>query len=380
VIARLDRLLTDPGAGFRLLEVHTLVVLVIALRLVARDWGSIADRPAALTDGLTVMAWLPPHVPAWVLVSLAVVGVAGAGLVVARTHAHAGFVLAWAAYTVLCALWGSSGKVMHNDVLTVWVGFVLLFARVPRRDEDERRTVAFGWPPRAALVVLGTVYLLTGVQKLRHSGIGWALGENMSWVLRQGTSPYATELALWVADHDVVARGMATGALLLELSAPLWLAWRRTRALFVLAVAVMHGSIWLFLGLDYSAWVLTAAAVAVPMSLAPSRRLTDLRLPWPSGPAPGRVSPPAEPSVTALESSVRARESSVTARESSVAEPEQSVVRSESSVAEPEQSVVRSEPSVAEPERSVVGSGPPVTEPEPSVAAAGPSYPAGGSH
>jgi hypothetical protein len=373
VIARLDRLLTDPGAGFRLLEVHTLVVLVIALRLVARDWGSIADRPAALTDGLTVMAWLPPHVPAWVLVSLAVVGVAGAGLVVARTHAHAGFVLAWAAYTVLCALWGSSGKVMHNDVLTVWVGFVLLFARVPRRDEDERRTVAFGWPPRAALVVLGTVYLLTGVQKLRHSGIGWALGENMSWVLRQGTSPYATELALWVADHDVVARGMATGALLLELSAPLWLAWRRTRALFVLAVAVMHGSIWLFLGLDYSAWVLTAAAVAVPMSLTPSRRLTDLRLPWRSGPAPGRVSPPAEPSVTALEPSVTARESSVTARESSV-------TARESSVAEPEQSVVRSEPSVAEPERSVVGSGPPVTEPEPSVAAAGPSYPAGGSH
>ncbi|MBT0993669.1 hypothetical protein KIN34_05140 [Cellulomonas sp. DKR-3] len=307
MIARLDRLLTAPGAGFRLLEVHTLVALVIALRLVARDWAAIADRPAVLTDGLTVVAWLPPHVPAWLVVGLAVVGVGGVGLVVARTHAHAGFVVAWVAYTVLCALWGSSGKVMHNDVLTVWVGFVLLFARVPRRDEDERRTVASGWPPRAALVVLGTVYLLTGVQKLRHAGIGWALGENMSWILRQGFSPYAAGLAQWVADHDVVARGLATGAILLELTAPLWLAWRRTRALFALAVAVMHTSIWLFLGLDYSAWVLTAAAVAVPMSLPPDRRLTSLRFAdlrllvrrpalrpssaRPEAPAPGVVEP-----------------------------------------------------------------------------------------
>ena len=35
----------------------------------------------------------------------------------------------------------------------------------------------------------------------------------------------------------------------------------------------MHGSIWLFIGLDYSAWPLTVAAVAVPMALAPDRPL-----------------------------------------------------------------------------------------------------------
>ena len=39
----------------------------------------------------------------------------------------------------------------------------------------------------------------------------------------------------------------------------------------------MHGSIWLFIGLDYSAWPLTVAAVAVPMALAPDRPLWSRR-------------------------------------------------------------------------------------------------------
>ncbi|MCR6688714.1 hypothetical protein [Cellulomonas sp.] len=147
-LRRIDAALTAPGPGHRLLEVQTLVALVIGMRLVARDWASIADRPAALVDGLTVVSWLPPHLPAWIPVVLAVVGVGGVGLVVARTHARAGFAVAWGAYVVLCAL-------------------------------------------------------------------------------------------------------------------------------FALAVAVMHGSIWLFLGIDYLPWVLTAAAVAVPMSLRSDVRLTD---------------------------------------------------------------------------------------------------------
>lgn len=277
LVGTLDARLTAPGPGYRLREVHTLVALVIGLRLVARDWAAIAERPAALTDGLTFVSWLPAALPAWLPVTIAVLGTAGVALVLARRRAHAGFVLAWVCYAVLCASWGSSGKVLHNDVLTVWVAVPLLFARVPRRDQDDERAVMWGWPPRAALAVLALVYWLTGVQKLRHSGIGWALSDNMTWVLRQGTSPHAAGVAQWVADHAVLASGLATGALLLELTAPVWLLWRRTRALFALAVAVMHGSIWLFLGIDYSAWVLTAAAVAVPMSLAAGRRLEDLR-------------------------------------------------------------------------------------------------------
>ncbi|ADG73135.1 conserved hypothetical protein [Cellulomonas flavigena DSM 20109] len=267
-LARLDARLVAPGPAFRLLEVHTLVALVVGLRLATRDWTRIAARPAELTWHGTAVGWFPAPAPAWVLVALQVAGLAGVVLVVARRRPQVGFVLAWVAYMVLTGLWGSSGKVMHNDVLTVSVGAVLLLARVPGRDVPARDArVAWGWPPRAALAVLACVYFLTGAQKVRHSGIEWVLSDNMAWVLRWGESPFGPGLTQAVADQAWLTQLLAGGALCLELGAPLLLALRVTRIPFALAVLVMHTSIWAFLGLDYSAWVLTAAAVAVPQGL-----------------------------------------------------------------------------------------------------------------
>ncbi|MBD7949538.1 hypothetical protein [Oerskovia rustica] len=279
-----DRALVAPGPAHRLLEVRTLLALVIGLRLATRDWTRIADRPAALTDHGTVMGWLLLAPPAWLLVVVQCAGLLGVALVVARRSGRAGFVLAWCAYTALAALWGSSGKVLHPDVLTVTVGFVLLLAADPPQALPATgRSPHWGWPPRAALAALATVYFLTGAQKLRHSGTGWVFSDNMSWVLRQGGSgsPFGEAWVHAVADQPWLTQALAGGALVLELTAPVWLAIRVTRVPFVLAVAAMHGSIWAFLGLDYSAWVLTAAAVAVPMALRPGRRLPGR---WLSGP------------------------------------------------------------------------------------------------
>lgn len=270
-----DRALLAPGPAHRLLEVRTLLALVIGLRLATRDWTAIALRPAVLTDHVNVMGWLVVPPPAWLLVTVQAAGLVGVVLAVGRTRGRAGLVLAWCAYTALAALWGSSGKVMHYDVLTVTVAFALLLAADPPRARTVEQSTPWGWPPRAALAALATVYFLTGAQKLRHSGLDWALGDNMSWVLRQGWvgSPFGPAWVQVVADHPWLPQALAGGALALELTAPLWLAVRSTRIPFVLAVAAMHGSIWAFLGLDYSAWVLTAAAVAVPMALPPGRRL-----------------------------------------------------------------------------------------------------------
>ncbi|WP_251140959.1 hypothetical protein [Cellulomonas dongxiuzhuiae] len=268
LLARVDDRLVAPGPAFRLLEVHTLVALVIGLRLATRDWTLVAERPEVLTFRATLVGWFPAPVPPWLLVALQVAGLVGVTLVVARRSPRAGFALAWVAYTVLAGLWGSSGKVMHNDVLTVTVGAVLLLARVPGRDvgaRDER--VAWGWPPRAALAVVATVYFLTGAQKLRHSGIDWVVGDNMAWVLRWGRSPFGDGFTHLVADQPWLPQLLAGGAICLELGAPVLLALRATRIPFALAVLVMHGSIWAFLGLDYWAWVLTVVAVAVPLGL-----------------------------------------------------------------------------------------------------------------
>ncbi|WP_051703221.1 hypothetical protein [Oerskovia turbata] len=270
-----DRALVAPGPAHRLLEVRTLLALVIGLRLATRDWTAIADRPPALTDHGNVMGWLLLTPPTWLLVAVQCAGLVGVVLAVTRRSGRAGFVLAWCTYTALAALWGSSGKVLHPDVLTVTVGFVLLLAADPPRALPATdRSPRWGWPPRAALAVLATVYFLTGAQKLRHSGTGWVLSDNMAWVLRQGASgsPFGDAWVHAVADQTWLTQALAGGALALELTAPVWLAIRVTRIPFVLAVAAMHGSIWAFLGLDYSAWVLTAVAVAVPMGRWPGAR------------------------------------------------------------------------------------------------------------
>lgn len=278
---RVDAALLAPGPAGRLVLVHALVASVIGLRLATRDWTLIAARPRVLTANLTVVSWWPGPTPAAALVTLQVVGLLGVVLVLARRRPRLGFAIAWTAYLVLTALWGSSGKVMHNDVLTVLVGAVLLPAAPPGRPLPVSRLVGIGrperqiptnlghgtgWPPRAALAVVGTVYLLTGVQKIRGSGLDWVLSENMQWVLRQGTSPFGPELTALVADHLWVTQLLAGGALALELTAPIWLAIRWARIPFAVAVAFMHGSIWVCLGLDYSAWVLTVAAVVAGAS------------------------------------------------------------------------------------------------------------------
>ncbi|WP_456786811.1 hypothetical protein [Cellulomonas sp. P5_C5] len=278
---RVDERLVAPGPGFRVAEIQILLAVVIALRLATRDWTQVAGRPAALRDGLTVMSWYTGTPAPWALVAVQVIGLACAVLVVAQRRPHLAFVGLWTAYTALTALWGSSGKVMHNDVLTVLVASVFLFASSPPRDGWSDVRVRYGWPPRTALAVLGLVYVVSGAQKLVHSGPEWVFSDNMTWILRLGlsahlsggTEPVGQDLAQTVAQYGWLSMGLAGGALLLELTAPVWLAVRRLRIPFVVSVTLMHGSIWLFIGLDYSAWPLTVAAVAVPMALAPDRAL-----------------------------------------------------------------------------------------------------------
>lgn len=263
----LDARLVAPGPAWRARWVHALLAAVIGWRLLARDWTPIADRPDALRYRYNIVG-LIPDLPAAALVTLQVIGVVAAVLAIARIRPRLAFAVAWVAYTVLAGLWGSSGKFMHNDVLTVTVAAVMLFAAVPGRDVGRHDAdVRWGWPPRAALAVTGLVYFLTGAQKLRHSGPEWAYGENMTWILRAGGSPFGDGFTAALVDVPGLPQLLATGALALELLAPMLLLVAWTRIPFAVAVAVMHTSIWACLDLDYSAWVLTVAAVAVPIGL-----------------------------------------------------------------------------------------------------------------
>jgi hypothetical protein len=274
-----DRRLVAPGPSGRLVAVHRLLAAAMAFRLVERPWWQLSDRPADLFDPVWAVSWLSAPPSAAVVAVVQVVGVLAGLAVVARRAPRVAFPIVWLCLVFVAACWGSSGKVMHNEVLLVTVAFPLLFTALPGRDGEASVDVRWGWAPRSAAVALGAVYLATGVQKLRHSGLDWVFSDNMAWVVRQGTSPFGKDVNLAFARHGWLMVAMAAGALAFELGAWVLLWFRRTRIVVPIVSFVMHGSIWLFLGLNYSPWVLTCAAVAVPMAMR-----------WPPDPG-GEVQP-----------------------------------------------------------------------------------------
>ncbi|CAN5757932.1 hypothetical protein BH10ACT1_BH10ACT1_31090 [soil metagenome] len=264
-----DRALLAPGSPRCLVVIRTAVAVVIGLRLAGRRWWAMADRPGALFEPAWAVSWLSSMPPGPVLVGLQAVGVAAALAAVAGWRPRAALAVAWLALVVLAGLWGSLGKVTHNEVLLILATAPLLAASTPGPGE-ERWSLRWGWPPRAALAVIAVVYAVSGAQKLGHSGWAWVTSDNLRWVLLSGArgtrSPFPG-LAERVAQVPWATHAIAAGALATELSAPLLLAFRRTRPAFVVLAAALHTGIWLMLGLDYAGWVLTVAAVAVPLCL-----------------------------------------------------------------------------------------------------------------
>lgn len=161
---------------------------------------------------------------------------------------------------------GISGKVLHNEVLLLLAAIPFIVAQHPTT--GARPSVRWGWPPRAAVAAVATAYFVSGFQKLRHSGLAWITSDNLRWVLRDGAdgtrSPFP-DLARSAAANHWLPHLLAASALAVELGAPLLLWNRRTRPLFVLLAVGLHAGIWATLGLDYSAWFLTSAAVALPI-------------------------------------------------------------------------------------------------------------------
>jgi hypothetical protein len=263
---RLDELLFGPGTGARLLIVHTGLAALIGLRVVLGPYRPLAGTPDALWDPVPVLGFLGSAPATGVIVGLQVVGGLAAVAAVLRRRPRLAFALAWLCYLALAGIRGSRGKVLHNDLLLLWVcvPFLLAPVQVALSDRVERRD--HGWPVRSAMAIAALIYFLAGYHKVRRSGLDWAIGDNVRYVMLWGPAIGRAKwdaLATWVAERNWASRGTGAFILSFELSFPLALLWRRLQPWYALVAVALHVATYLFLGLDYWAWALTASLLFI---------------------------------------------------------------------------------------------------------------------
>jgi hypothetical protein len=274
--ARVDAWLFGEESAGRLRTTRLLLAGLLCARIALGPYRGLAGQPASLFRPVWFLGWLDhmPHVG--VIVAVQVVGTAAAVLVVAGWRQRATYATAWMSLLFLAGLRASRGKVMHNDVLVLLVAGIFVFAPVVAKRLDHERSRAWGWPVRTALVVVAGAYFCTGLQKVISSGPAWVLSDNMRNVMYRAamtTKGPTDDVALFIADRPALAHLVALSALAIELGFVLILFRPRTRPWFVLASAVLHGSIYLTHGLDYSMWFATTAVVLIDWS-AVRERLT----------------------------------------------------------------------------------------------------------
>jgi hypothetical protein len=255
-----DDTLWGPETASRLVVVHVGLSALIGVRIVAGSYRQLADTPRALVDPVPFLGWLDRMPSAQVFVALQVIGGLAALAAVLRRHPRLAFAVAWLCYLVLAGLRGSRGKVLHNDLLLLWAStpFLLAPVAVDLRDRVARR--GYGWPVRVAMVITTLAYLFAGYHKLRRSGLDWAFGDNMRYIMLWGPSIGDTPWdsgARFVGEHLWAAKASSAAILGLELGFPLVLVFKRVRVWIVLLAVGLHVGTWFLLGLDYWAWALT---------------------------------------------------------------------------------------------------------------------------
>lgn len=273
VMCRLDGYIFAPGSPRQLASVRIGLCSVLALRLALGPFSQYARAPDALFRPLSFMRVLSGMPPVALVVVLQILGALAAILAAAGVRTRVSLPIAWSCGLLLCGVATSLGQVMHNDVLLLLCVAALLPA--PTGDAwgwDARHRPpapesggAYGWPVRLASIIVAGSYLGAGLEKLIHSGPAWAFSENMRWILYASSDAQRTPnaVALFIADHLLLAVLASTAILALELSFWLVLVVPRSRWILVPAAVLVHVGTALTLHLDYSRHAATVVIVLV---------------------------------------------------------------------------------------------------------------------
>ena len=298
-----ERFVFAPEDARRLAGMRIALFGMLALRLATNGgYADVAGQPHALFDPVSLFHLLSGMPSPGLTAAVQVAGVVAALLAAAGAWPRVSFPAAFACALFLNLMLNATGKIVHNDlVLTlclipllavpvaasrVWALPGQWRARRPAMPSGRRLIdVAYGWPIRAAMIIVGLAYLFAGLQKLRYSGIDWVTTDNLRYVLWSASDSHAgpNQLALFIAGHDWMAHAFAAASLLTELGFILCLPFARLRRLLVPAVVGLHVGIWLSMGLNYFPQVWAVIAVFVDWAwLADARRSRRAAAPAPT--------------------------------------------------------------------------------------------------
>lgn len=279
-IAAVEDFIFAPEDARRLAALRIGLFGLLAYRLAVVDYGFVAGQPATLFDPVSLFHLLSAMPSAELTSLIQPLAVIVAVLAAAGALPRATFPLALGLAVFLNLMLNSTGKIVHNDVLLILC--LLPLVATPRTAAREwsvgslhRRRLAqsgspepgaaYGWPIRTAMVIVALSYLFVGLQKLRYSGIDWVTSDNLRWVLYGASDGRAdpNAVGLLIADRAWLSHLLAAGTVALEVGFIACLPLARLRWIFVPGVVAMHLGIWLMMGLDYSAQLLTVIIVFV---------------------------------------------------------------------------------------------------------------------
>ena len=271
----LDDLLFGPEAPARLVAVQGLFLILISVRTILSPYPKLAGAPAGLFKPATVISFLDRMPPRGVIIAVQAVIVAAAiaWFLIGRNPQWRGpirrttYAIAWLGFLFLAALRGSRGKIFHIELLLVWASLPLVFAPGDGRWSDRRPRRRYGWAIRTSIAVMAVIYCMTGIWKLRNSGLDWVFSDNMKWALAwgrvRGERPPLGDLGTFLAYHQWMTEVFAGFILLLECTFPLVIFSRRSRPVYVVAAWLFHLGTLGLLGLDYTVWPCTVTILLI---------------------------------------------------------------------------------------------------------------------
>src|SRR5205807_4175251 len=232
LLGAVERWIFAPGSARRLAGVRIGLCLVLTGRLSRPVYLQVAGQPRILFRPISFMRLFHSMPPADVVVLVQIAAVAACVLGTVGLWTRVALPVAFLGALFLNGMWTSIGQPMHNETLLLLSFAPLLFAPCAdawsldarrRRAAGDGVSARFGWPVRTAMIVVAGGYFFSGLNKLVFSGVQWATGDNLRWIMYHVSdgSPHPIGPALFVASHPLLAHLAAAATLVVEVVFPI---------------------------------------------------------------------------------------------------------------------------------------------------------------